>query len=322
MRITQKEIAAELGVSISLVSRVLSGTAETIGVPQETIDLVQSTARKMGYVPNLAARALKGKSPKTIGVVVYDFNDPFFCDFVGHLQNSLHSEGYSTILVGFSNREISERDLSSLQQHVLDAIIVLGSDTQQGVFDAFEDVPVFRIGHGHKEETTIGFYPNEEDAFQQLADLLKTLNCQRVDYVRAGLSVSSIRADVAQSVFQGEGFDFKLIGFDSMDTFSVGLDYISSIDLKNTPDAVVCGNDQIALGVIKGALTEGLRVPEDIRVTGFDNIGFAKQYSPSLTTFSQPMDVIIERILYRVQSQDFQDGLESFDCPLIRRESC
>ena len=77
MKVTQKDIAKKLGVSTSLVSRVLSGRAEEIGIRSEIIKEVENLAKKMNYVPSLAALSLKGKKSATIGVVVTIFTIRF-----------------------------------------------------------------------------------------------------------------------------------------------------------------------------------------------------------------------------------------------------
>lgn len=75
--VTQRDIADRVGLSVSLVSRALSGTAAQIGVPEATIQRVRDVATELGYMPNLTARILRGASAQTFGVVVYDFVDPF-----------------------------------------------------------------------------------------------------------------------------------------------------------------------------------------------------------------------------------------------------
>ena len=90
MAVSQKQIAERLGVSIALVSRVLSGKARAVGIADATIERVLVTAEEMGYVPSAAALTLKGKSSRTIGVVVYDFRDPFFGVIIEKLQERAH----------------------------------------------------------------------------------------------------------------------------------------------------------------------------------------------------------------------------------------
>ena len=104
MAVSQKQVAERVGVSIALVSRVLSGKARDVGIAQSTIERVMQVATEMGYVPNAAALTLKGKATRTIGVVVYDFKDPFFGAIIEELQAQAHEHGYSLVLAGFKKR--------------------------------------------------------------------------------------------------------------------------------------------------------------------------------------------------------------------------
>jgi len=117
MAVSQKQIGEKVGVSIALVSRVLSGRAREIGIAEETIERVLMVAKELGYVPNAAALSLKGKPTRTIGVAVYDFNDPFFGALIKHIQVQAHEHNYSLILAGFLSCNPDKQDLQSLHKH-------------------------------------------------------------------------------------------------------------------------------------------------------------------------------------------------------------
>jgi LacI family transcriptional regulator len=323
MRVTQKTIAAELGVSISLVSRVLSGSAQSIGVPSETIRQVEEVSKRLGYVPNRAAQALKGKASRTIGVVVYDFKDPFFSDFVGYLQERLHANGYSTILVGFSDRQIDSRDLNQLRQHLLDAIIVLGSDSSWDAFGEIRSTPVFRIGHGVEDEPCARYEVDEPQAAEDLGEYLLRLHCKKVQLVRFDMWNHKMRADAMQAAFEKRGMSVSSHTSSLRPYFELGRRFaMMEFNPYTPPDVLVCTTDQIALGVIKGLTERGIKVPDQVKVTGFDDIQFSRWYYPSLTTFTQPMPSLIDRIIERIRNQDFAHGSEVFHCPLVARASC
>ena len=312
-----------MGVSISLVSRVLSGSAREIGVPMDTIAEVQRISKNMGYVPNRAAQALKGKSTQTIGVVVYDFKDPFFSDFVGTLQDKLHIRGYSTILVGFSDRQIDERDLTPLRQHILDAVIILGSDFSGSVHQDIQVAPIFRVGHTVSGEETMSYCPDEKQAAEELGEYVHSLDCRRVLILGADLPNHTIRAEAMNTAFIEKGLDVRMAVLEGKPLFDAGRLYASEIcDRGDLPDVVVATVDQIALGVMKGFLQRGITIPDDVRITGFDDIHISSQFFPSLTTFTQPMGDVVDRILTRIQDRDFRHGVEYFQCPLKKRRSC
>ena len=103
MTVSQKDIARRLGVSVALVSRALSGKAEAIGVSAATVERIRTEAARVGYIPNASARLLRGAPSRTLGVVVLDFEDPFFGPIVGELQRLAHQHGYSLVLGGFEH---------------------------------------------------------------------------------------------------------------------------------------------------------------------------------------------------------------------------
>lgn len=323
MRVTQKKIAEEMGVSISLVSRVLSGSARAIGVPYDTIKEVEETAHKMGYIPNRAAQALKGKSTHTIGVVVYDFKDPFFSDFVAQLQDKLHSTGYSTILVGFSDRQIDERDLTPLRQHILDAVIILGSDFIGTIQKDIKVAPIFRIGHKREGEPTVSYCPDEEDSAEVLGNYLAQIGCKKTRIIQAELWNHNIRVDAMEKAFSKRGLEVERYISNVKPYYEAGLDFVENhLDLDDLPDVIVCTVDQIAIAVMGKLMEKGVKIPKDVKVTGFDDIRFSRQFYPALTTFSQPMGQVIDKIIARIQSQNFEPGVEFMKCPFIKRQSC
>ncbi|MCG8527232.1 MAG: LacI family transcriptional regulator [Opitutales bacterium] len=323
MRVTQKEIAEKMGVSISLVSRVLSGTANDIGIPEKTINGVKETAVSLGYVPNIAARALKGKSSRVIGVVVYDFKDPFFSECIAIIQEKLHKAGYSTILVGFTDRQIDEKDLSSLKQHILDAIIVLGSDLSGAFEKEIKSTPIFRIGHSLENESSYSFYPEEEHSAQQLASYLVARKSKDIHLLQADLPNHDLRSFAMKNALKAGGIKCQIFKTQNKRYFESGYDHVSRIIKENnTPDIIVCTIDQIALGSVKALLQKGLAIPEDIGVVGFDNIQMSSHYHPSLTTFHQPIDRVVDKIIQKISSNDYKIGKEHFTCPLIQRASC
>lgn len=324
MRVTQKSIADKIGVSVSLVCRVLSGRADEIGVSDETRRKVMETAEALGYVPNLAAQTLRGKPSRTIGVVVYDFQDSFFSDLVGHLQRIVHSAGYSTVIVGFTDREIDTQDLSPLLQRALDAVIVVGSDITGNAFDRLKHVPVFRIGIGFPGESTICYTADEERAALELASYLKERQVGKVMCVRHVSPILERRVEGMRRAIENAGIKVEsIVAPKGMRNFDAGHWMATEwLKAKSLPDAVVCAIDLIALGVIHGALSRGIRIPDQLKVTGFDDIAVSRQIYPSLTTFAQPVVSIVERIVERIGRGDFQNGVEYVYCPLVRRLSC
>lgn len=181
MKVTQRDIAKRIGVSTSLVSRVLSGQAHKIGVHPKKIEDIIKVAKEMNYVPSPAALILKGKKSRTVGIVAYDFYDPYFSFVISELQELSHTNNYSLLLVGFLNRKPCESDLLPLYKHSVDGIIVLGSYGDLSWTEAFKDVPIARIGHGSHPNLTLSISIDENDAMRKIfTHLVQDLGLKRI----------------------------------------------------------------------------------------------------------------------------------------------
>ena len=291
MAISQKQIAEKLGVSIALVSRVLSGKAAEIGIAPETIARVLATAEAMGYVPSAAALALKGKSTRTIGVTVYDFNDPFFGALIKQIQMLAHEHDYSLVLAGFLNRAPDEQDLQALHKHALDGLIVIGTDLNAEWLNPFHGLPVARIGHGGPEEQSVRVTVDEHQSARLILEHLIASGRKKPSYLCANLPAHQIRRQRFEQAAADLGIELPAQQFSSGDAFEAGRQLATQC---GSADALICATDQVAMGALNALHTAGMAVPEKIAVTGFDDIPIAGHFIPGITTLRQPIEQIVE----------------------------
>jgi len=321
MAVSQKQIAEKMGVSISLVSRVLSGKAAEIGIAPNTIDGVVKAAAEMGYVPSAAALSLKGKPTRTIGVAVYDFNDPFFAALIKEIQLLAHEHNYSLVLAGFLSRIPDEQDLRSLHKHSIDGLIVLGSDIEAHWLHDFQHLPVARIGHGSETEKSMRITIDEAGAAHQLVEHLSARGNKKLTSIIDALPAHGLRQAALKRVAEPAGMRFTSVLSEQKDPFTAG--FLATQNLLKTAldtDALVCATDQIAMGALHALDDAGVDVPGQIAVTGFDDIPSASQFIPPLTTVHQPFAKMVQ--------QAFQAIIESpppqkvcFPGKLIPRET-
>jgi LacI family transcriptional regulator len=285
MAVSQKQIAERLGVSIALVSRVLSGKAREVGIADATIEKVLKVASEMGYVPSAAALTLKGKSSRTIGVVVYDFRDPFFGAIIERLQEQAHEQGYSLVLAGFKGRHPEATDLAPLHKHAIDGLIIIGSADQSDWLTPFKDLPVARIGHGSPGEASVRITVDEDDAARQLLQHLSSSGWKRCAFIGSNLFVHSLRFQALEKAAHELGVEIENHVW-AADGFDAGLRATKNILSGATIEcALVCATDRIAMGALHALHDAG----EQRAVTGFDDIPAAEQFIPPLTTFRQPI---------------------------------
>lgn len=290
MAVSQKQIAERVGVSIALVSRVLSGKARDVGIAEETIEKVLCAAAEMGYVPSAAALTLKGKSSRTIGVVVYDFKDPFFGAVIEELQARAHEHDYSLVLTGFKQRIPEVSDLAPLHKHAIDGLIILGSDEQADWLDGFSTMPVARIGHGSSSEKSVRIAINEDDAADQLLQHLCGCGPRKLVYIGEHFFAHRLRFRALEK--RAVGFDCQLRYQQSSSwAFAAGMDAARTVLETGSADALICATDKIAMGALHAMHDVGSRVS----VTGFDDIPAAAQFIPPITTMRQPIEDMVKR---------------------------
>ncbi len=321
-KITQKDIAKKLGVSVSLVSRVLSGQGEKVGISQRKIQAVMEAARESHYVPLSAALALKGKKTRTLGIVVYDFHDPFFGKLIAQLQGIAHKMDYSLLLVGFVNRVPEATDLAPLYKHFVDGIIILGSYGKLDWLENFRNIPVVRIGRGEDERISYAISIDENDAAEQIVRHLKFLGKRKFFYVSRDISIHELRWNATLAAAKKQ--DCKIARSDEKSfasDFEAGHTCASKVVMSGEDiDAFICSTDVAAMGVIKSLYELGKRVPEDYAVVGFDDIPAAGNYIPAITSMRQPVDVFARNVMDFLS--DAQKGGETHvKGSLIIRES-
>jgi len=293
--VNQKQIAEKLGVSITLVSRVLSEKAAEIGIADETIKRVLETAKQMGYVPSAAALSLKGKATRTIGVAVYDFNDPFFGTVIQQIQVQANEHNYSLVLAGFLHRTPDEQDLQSLHKHAIDGLIIIGSDADAQWVSRFSHLPIARIGHGSAQENSVRITIDEDHAAFQLLEYLNGIGRKEIICISGKLPAHQLRQRALKNVAQTVGLEFYAIQSAENDAYTIGRNLVRQFaEISPRADTLVCATDQIALGAIHALYEIGITVPEDIAVTGFDDIPVSSQVIPTITTLRQPLQAMVK----------------------------
>ena len=310
MKITQKDIAKRIGVSTSLVSRVLSGQAHKIGVHPKKIEDIIRVAKELNYVPSPAALALKGKKSRTLGLVVYDL---------------AHAQNYSVLLVGFLNRQPKDSDLLPLYKHSVDGIVILGSYGDLSWTDAFKETPIARIGHGTHPNLTLAIGIDEQDAMRKIfGHLAKDLGLKKIAYASRELAAHHMRRDAAEEAAKFFGCDYSCLPVSSETSdFKAGTNIARALMDKgreNLPQAIVCATDTIAMGIIKRFYECGVRVPEDVAIVGFDDISAAANYIPSITSFRQPVKLFAQKC-FNVVSENVEPQILNVEGELLIRKS-
>jgi DNA-binding LacI/PurR family transcriptional regulator len=294
---TIKDIAKRAGVSHSTVSRALRGSPL---ISDDTTERVRLIAQEMGYHPSAAARSLKTNQTKALGVIVRNIDDPFFSEILQGIEDIAQGEGYSLFISSSQNETDREKMIvNAMREHRVDGVIICSTAFSSSQSREFVEhsVPIVVVNNQAAEDYRYAIHHDDVDGSRQIARHLIDLGHRRIAYL--GNSISGRTTLDRQSGYKQE---MEAAGFPVLKEYIhevpggepehglVGLNHFLALPMR--PTALMCYNDMMAIGVLKGLQQSGVRVPEEISVTGFDNIVLSAYTHPPLTTFDQPKHYI------------------------------
>ncbi|MCD5415410.1 MAG: LacI family transcriptional regulator [Clostridiales bacterium] len=294
MKITIKEIASMSEVSTATVSKVLSGKDEKIS--NRTRNRILKLAKAHNYIPNRIASSLVTKKTQTLGLIIPNIANPFFPEIARGTEDFAHEKGYTLILCNTDDQlEKEERYINMLEEKMVDGIIFTASSQRHDKLERLcrVKVPVIMVdreveGLAAQGKVVVDNILGAYDAVKYLVEL----GYEYILHITGPMTSKPARDRL-------EGYKRALIdsGIVFHDNRFFSHEFNSEwgyktlnqvIASKITFDAIFCGNDLIAIGVLKALRQQGLRVPEDVGLVGFDNIHMARMMDPELTTVDQP----------------------------------
>jgi LacI family transcriptional regulator len=292
-RVTIADVAALAKVHPGTVSRALNTKTQN-QVNRETAGRVREAAKQLGYTPNPIARGLRTSSSMMIGVIIPDLTNPIFPPIVRGIDSYLGPRGYTTVVVNTDGSDEAERQLfESLVQRQVDGLIFATghsgpSMAAESYRRGIHAVMVNRDSRGVPYPAVVG--DDAQGIRASLAHLVE-LGHRRIIHLAgpSGFSTSEIRARAFDEGCRDLGLESTIIPTSaySVDEGQRVMDEV--LDSGGTPPtAVVAGNDLLALGVYHSLRSHGLRCPEDVSVVGFNDMPFAGDFQPAMTTVRTP----------------------------------
>lgn len=303
-RPTIHDVAKRLDLSITTVSRALDGYDD---VAESTRQLVISTARKLGYTPNRAARQLRRQKAETIGFILpagaQHFAEPFFTEFIAGLGNELASRNYD-LLVSAVASENDEREMYQRWANggKVDGFILnrLRLKDWRVKFLTKQHLPFATLDYSGE-----GRYPcirvDGAEGFVELLEHIHKNGFRKFAFIGGpeNLVNQAERLEWFRQAIQFHGLvlDEKLIttaDLTSAGGFQLAIELLS---LPDPPDAILCVNDETAFGVLHAAHRQGLTIGRQLAVAGFDGVQDAKHSEPPLTTLDIPVFDIARQLV-------------------------
>ena len=317
---TLKDVAREAGVSIAAVSYSLNGGG-TIG--EEVRLRVREVADRLGYRPNRSAQAVRTGRSMTLGLVLPDLNNPYYPALARSFEHTAREAGYTTILIDTSGSVEEELEgIRELENHgVAGAIWCQTSDQLATSADEYA-MPIVVVGApGAAFDNVMA----DDVAGGRLAARHLLDHGHRDIGLLVGDAVPDDKNDRRNAFVAAVGRRAK-IRFELKTPYAIDLagTVIETLS-RRTVTAVMCGNDLIAIGVLRAARQLRIRVPEDLSVIGFDDIPWAAIVTPALTTINQPVaelaTVALELLLDRLDRPDLPLRHRKVPVRLVERDS-
>lgn len=309
MKETLSTIASRLGVSVSTVSRVLSGDARRHRIPQATAERIMEEARRCHYTPSHSAKTLRTRKSYAIGVVIPSLSNPFFADMASVIISEASLHGYTTIIIDTMEAESNQKlALESMSARQVEGIIAApcGGEEDLLALDA-SGIPVVLVDR-YFEDTALPYvttnnYKGGVLATRALIDAgHKDIVC--LQGVTSSMP-NKMRVRGYTDAMKEAGLEdrIKVVGRE----FSIQNGYLETRMLlkgQDRPGAIFALSNTIGLGAMKAIREMNLRIPEDISMISFDNNIYLDYMIPPIARVSQMLEdmarlatkVLFERI--------------------------
>ncbi|MDD5368395.1 MAG: LacI family DNA-binding transcriptional regulator [Anaerolineaceae bacterium] len=327
--VTIQDVARAAGVSVSTVSRVLNNKDD---VALETVDHVRQVMEGLNYTASLAAKSMRSRTTRVIGLVLPDITGAFESEVIKGVGTALRGTGYDLLIYAADHPPLNRRP-SWEWEHVM----LLSKSMTDGTIIVTPSAPIFPemrriviidpLGDGANVPSVIA--TNRAGAISVM-DYLTSIGHRRIGFIGG-------RPDTRSAIDRFEGYKYGLA--------NAGLSYDSAmvqagdysrergqesahflLTLPNPPTAIFAANDLSALGVMHVAKELNLRIPQDLSLVGFDNIPETTQVTPRLTTVDQSiqeMGALATKMLIDIlQGREPECKLCEVLTHLVIRESC
>ncbi|WP_030682412.1 LacI family DNA-binding transcriptional regulator [Streptomyces cellulosae] len=282
---TIRDVAERAGVSKSLVSLVLRGSGQ---VRSEKREAVLRAVRELGYRPNAAARSLSEQRTRTVGVLLNDLRNPWFVDLLDGLNPLLHDHGLHMLL---GDARLNRRTGQDLARPFLDlqvdGLVVVGTLPDPAALETVAArIPV--VVAGAREPVPAGVdvvAGDDEQGARLVTEHLIGLGHRHIAHLAGYGAVGELRRRSVEAVMRVHGLaDRAPVELSDMTEEGGFRTAVRLLSRPERPTAVVAVNDIAAVGALSAAEELGLRVPEDLSVTGYDNTSISRLRHLWLTT--------------------------------------
>ena len=319
-QVTIKDIARELGISPSTVSRALKDHPD---ISPDTKKAVNALAEKLNYQPNIVALSLRQSKTNTIGVIIPEIVHFFFSTVISGIEDVAYSAGYNVILTQSNESEAREiLDMKALFNSRVDGMLMSVSRETTN-FDHIESmlakgVPIVFFDRVYNTDQASKIIVDDFTGAKDATLHLIEQGCKRIAHIEGppNLDISKQRLEGYKEALKENNIPFnkELVSICPSGTIEEGKKATEKLlSLKNPPDAIFATNDPAAMGAMQAIKEKGLKMPHDIALVGFSNWFFSSLMDPPLSSVDQPgfeMGQEAAKLLIRQIEKQDKDDLE------------
>ena len=296
-QVTLAQVAEEAGVHESTVSRALNPETESL-VNSRTLKRVKAAAARLNYVPNVVARGLRTKFSKTIGVIIPDLTNPIFPEIIRGIERHLAPLGYTSLITDVhGSPSLESSTVESLTQRQVDGFIIATGVEDRSIVDYLErsNLPVVLVNRGAEGKRYTLVSGNDEAGIRSTVNHLNHLGHRSMIHIAGPNShtTSRGRAKALKAACDEAGIRLTLLEAKELTVVEGERLTDFAIDtMSGEFTAIQASTDLLALGSLRSIRKFGLTCPGDISVSGFNDMPFAEEFSPGLTTVRVPLEEI------------------------------
>jgi LacI family transcriptional regulator len=329
---TISDVAEKAGVSIATVSRVLNGTTRVV---PETAERIHAAIKELHYVPQSAARILASHRTDTLGLLLPEIGEAFFATLLRGIEAEARTEGFDLLIHATTHipHASTPSTRRSLAEHNTDGLIVFTQSVDSAELARLRrmNFPVVLLFQSPPDLLDIpAILLENRTGAQKLVDhLIEVHGCRRIAFLRGpkGNEDSQGREAGYEAALKSHGIaaDPRLLGTGGFNEEEAGSTVAGWLAKGLEFQAVFAGDDDAAAGALSALHRAGRRVPQDVKVVGFDDSTVARFLSPPLTTVRAPIEAVgregVRQLVRLIRHQPAQ-LLSLMPTEMVIRESC
>jgi LacI family transcriptional regulator len=287
-RTTLKDVARAVGVNVSTVSRALNPDSRH-RVSGALSEKIRKASERLKYMPNAAASSLRTLRTRTVGVIVPDIADPAYPPIIRGIEDGLAAHGYVAILANTDGDERrQQRIIETMRARAVDGLILATVARHEPALARLA-LPVVTVVRASDDSHVSSVVHDEEDGIRRILTHLASCGHRQVAAIAGPQTLSTgfrrYRSLELHRRLLGLGKGKPNVVFAKAFNEAEGERCVEELLARGQPfTALVCANDRLAVGAIAALRRHGLRCPDDVSVTGYNDMPLADRLSPALTT--------------------------------------